>query len=201
MRTCLTILTWIIWPVILVQAQTINRDMTVDLEFHDISLKEAILDISEKYDVRFSYSDSRLQSDRLVSGTFREVPLMDFLNNFFTAYDINFSIIDNQIVLFPSNANQTNKIKGKVVSAHDGSLVRYANISLTDTNKGTSTNEDGEFEIALDAFPSVLAVSHLAHEKKLVYVYGDQTNLTIELEPAPRELAGITIKSTKKKNA
>jgi hypothetical protein len=190
-----------IWPALLVQAQTIDRDRMVNLEFHDISLKEAILEISEQYDVRFSYSDSRLNSDQPVSGTFREVPFMVFLNNFLTAYGISFSVIDNQIVLFPSNTNQTIKIRGKVVNAQDGSLIPFANISLIDTNKGTSTNEDGEFEIVLAIFPSVLAVSHLAHEKKLVYVYDDQTNLTIELEPAPRELAGITIKSKKNKNA
>jgi hypothetical protein len=201
MKICYTILILIILPAFLLMAQTIDKDMTVDIEFHDISLKQAILDISEKYDVRFSYSDSRLHSDQLVSATFKKVPLIDFLNSFFTAYDINFSIIDNQIVLFPTGSVQANKIKGKVVSAHDGSLVRYANISLTDTNKGTSTNEDGEFEIALDAFPSVLAVSHLAHERKLVYVYEEQSDLTIELEPAPRELAGITIKSKRNKNA
>ena len=201
MKICITILTWIIIPAFLLQAQTINRDVTVDMEFHDMSLKQVFLDFSEKYGVRFSYSDSRLNSDQLVSGTFRDMPIMDFLNIFLTAHDISFSVIDNQIVLYPISANQKIHVKGKVISAYGGSPIPYANISLAGTNRGTSTNEDGDFEIAIPAFPSVLSVSHLAHERKIVNVYDDHTFHTIQLEPAPRELAGITIKSKKNKNA
>ena len=201
MKFCATILILILLPAFLLQAQTINRDMTVDLEFHDISLKQAMHQISEKYGLRFSYSDSRLNGDQIVTGTYEDVPLMDFLSGFLMAHEISFSLIDDQIVLYPFNANQKNIIKGRVVNQYDGSPIPYANISIRESSKGTATNEDGDFEIALSAFPAELSVSHLAHEKKLVYVYYNQTDLTIQLEPAPRALKEITIKSRRNKNA
>jgi hypothetical protein len=196
------ILLIVLLQIMQLRAQTTNPDTTVvDMEFKDMSLKQVLNDISEKYDVRFSYSDTKLNSEMLVSGIYRKTPLQDFLVDFFSSNDINYSIIDNQIVLFPFSTDQTIKIKGKVINQLDGSPIPFANISLTETNKGTSSNEEGEFEIVLSGFPSELLISHLAHEKKLVYVYDDQDELIIELTPAPKELKEVTIRSRGNKNA
>jgi hypothetical protein len=185
----------------LVQAQAIDLDAHIEVQFRNISLKETLDIISQKYDIRFSYSDSRLNSSQLVSGNYVDISLDQFLSEFLSELQINYAVIDQQIVLFPFNKNQTIKITGKVVDEMDGSPIPYANISLPETGKGTSTNEDGEFEIALTKLPSELMVSHLSHEKKLVDVYNDQSELIIELFPAQKELNEITVVGKGNRNA
>lgn len=186
---------------ILVQAQTIDLDSNIEVQFHNISLKESLDIISEKYKIRFSYSDSRLNTSQLVSGNYMDISLDQFLSEFLSELQINYTLIDQQVVLFPLNKNQTIKIIGKVVDEIDGSPIPYANISLPETGKGTSTNEDGEFEINLLKLPCQLMISHLSHEKKLVYIYDDQAEFSITLFPAQKELKEVTIKGKGNKNA
>jgi hypothetical protein len=197
----IVILLLILTSTLSVHAQTIDLDTQIEVQFDNISLKKSLDIIAEKYKIRFSYSDSRLNTSRLVSGQYINIPFDQFLKEFFGGLQINYEVIDQQIVLFPSDRNQTIKIIGKVVDELDGSPIPYANISLPESGTGTSTNEHGDFEINLVKLPSELMISHLSHEKKLVYVYSVQSELSITLLPAHKELKEVTIKGKGNKNA
>jgi hypothetical protein len=183
------------------KAQIVNLDSIVSMDIAETTLKNALKDFSNEYQIKFSYSDSRLNTEKLVAAQYDQISLNNFFQAFFTKYDINYTIIDNQIVLFPFSANQTIRIKGKVVNQLDQSPIPYTNIVLPEPGKGTSTNEDGEFELVLTKLPSEIVVSHLAHEKKLVYIYDDQEEHLIQLLPAQKELQEVSITSRGNKNA
>ncbi len=181
-------------------AQQVSLDSLVDLEFKNITIKRVLEEISEKYGINFSYSDSNIPVNNLIDVTYNSIALGELLRDLLHKNDINYSIIENQVVLFPISKNQTITIYGKVINQLDGSPIPFANISLSGTNKGTSSNEQGEFEIPLNKLPSELMISHLAHEKKLIYVYDDTEELEILLLPAQRTLDEITIRGRKNKN-
>jgi len=183
------------------KAQIVNLDSIVSIDIAETTLKNALKDFSNEYQIKFSYSDSRLNTEKLVAAQYNQISLNKFFQAFFTKYDINYTIIDNQIVLFPFSSNQTIRIKGKVVNQLDQSPIPFTNIALPEPGKGTSTNEDGEFELVLTKLPSEIVVSHLAHEKKLVYIYDDQDEHLIQLLPAQKELQEVSITSRGNKNA
>ena len=176
------------------KAQQINLDTLVDVRFDGIPMKEVLKEIAQKQGLRFSYSDSKLPMDRLITCDYYQYPLNIFLNDFFHQNEISFNIIENQIVLYPFNDKQEIKVIGRVIDQTDGSPIPFASISIPGTYKGTSSNEDGAFEITVTKLPSELLISHLSHEKKLVYVYDEAQELEISLIPAQTVLQGITIK-------
>jgi len=176
-----------------VKAQQTNLDSLVNLQLENVSLKEALNEISEQYDIRFSYSDSKIPVENTIQLNFSATRLEDVLRSILYDNEINFNIIGNQIVLFPFNSNQTIIIHGKVIDKSNGSPIPFANISLSGTHKGTSSNENGEFQLPLTKLPSELLISHLSHEKKLIYIYDDSEEIEISLVPAQTTLQEITI--------
>ena len=184
-----------------IRAQEVRLDTLVKLKFDGITLKQALSEISQQYSIKFSYSDSKIPVDKIIIyADFTAQRLGDVLHEVLYQHKISYSIIGNQIVLFPFDSNQTITVYGKVIDNIDGSPIPFANISLSGTNKGTSSNEDGEFELSLSKLPSELIFSHLSYEKKLVYVYDETNKLVINLMPAPRQLQEITVKARGNKN-
>ena len=182
-------------------SQQVDSIPEISLQFTNITLKNALDSLALKYNLRLSYSDSKINSGRIVSGNYAGGSIHEFLLQFLKDQDLNYTIIDDQIVIFPFKSNQTIKITGRVTSAEDGAPVAFASIALPDIAKGTSTNEDGEFELDVTELPLQIMVSHIAFEKKLVFVFEDHTPLEIQLKTAPRQLKGITVKSRRDKNA
>ncbi len=182
-------------------AQQINHSETVTITFDQTPLKQALDSIAAVFDVRISYSDSKINSSRLISGTYTAITQEEFLRVFLTTHELDFTLIDQQVVVYPFNNNQTIAVSGSVVNAEDGTPVAFASITLPDFTNGTSTNEDGEFELEVTELPAQVIVSHLAYEKKTVFIYDGQSQLNISLQQAPRQLKELTIKSSGNKNA
>lgn len=184
------------------KAQEIQLDSLVNVSFEGITLKQALNNLSEEYDISFSYSDSKIPVNDTIRAAYKLTRLGTVLKSLLFEHGINYNIIGKQIVLFPFNTNQTIVIRGKVINKSNGSPIPFASISLAGTSKGTSSNEDGEFQLALGKLPSELFISHLSHEKKLVYVYDDSDEIVIDLIPAQTTLQEITVtaKGNKKSN-
>lgn len=194
---------WILLTVLTfgLKAQVLKLDTLVDFTFDGITLKQAIQEIEQQYHIRFSYSDSKIQVNKIVNASYVSWRLDDILRDILHSNGINYSLIENQIVLFPQLKNQNIVLQGKVIDELTDLPIPYVHISIAGTSKGTSSNEDGEFEIGLMRLPSELMISHLAHEKKLVYVYNESEDLEIKLLPSPIALQQITIKAKRNKNA
>ncbi|MDZ7604927.1 MAG: carboxypeptidase-like regulatory domain-containing protein [Cyclobacteriaceae bacterium] len=176
------------------RSQEVDSDQRIALEFTDVTLKEALDSIAVHFHLRMSYSDSKINSARKVSGRYSATSQQDFLSQFLNDQDLNYTIIDDQIVVFPFNTNQTIKISGRVTGAEDGEPVAFASITLPDVTKGTSTNEEGEFELDVTELPIQITVSHIAYEKQMIFVYEDRNLLQVRLNQAPAAIEGIDCK-------
>lgn len=183
------------------KAQQIQLDTLVNIRFQGITLKQALYELSQQYGIRFSYSDSKIQTDNIIHADYTSLSLGELLTDMLHNNEINYGIIENQIVLFPFYTNQTITVRGKVIDELNGSPIPFANISLSGTYKGTSSNEDGEFELSLTKLPSELLISHLSHEKKMIYVYSETNELEINLKPSQITLEEVTIKAKRNNNA
>lgn len=182
-------------------AQEIRLDTLVNIELEGITLKQALQEISQRYSVRFSYSDSKIPVTHKIHTSYSSIKLGEMLQDLLHTNAINYSIIENQIVLFPFNADQSITVQGRILDEQDNTPIPFANISISGTYNGTSSNEDGEFEISLSKFPSELLISHLSHEKKLLYVYNELQELEIRLAPSQITLDEVTIKAKRNLNS
>lgn len=99
MKRTFSILAMIFTIHYLAMAQQINLDTLVVVTYEKASLKEAIADIAKKYDIKFSYSDSKLPLHQVVSVDYTGTSLRAVLNGLLHPFQINYHVIGKHIVL------------------------------------------------------------------------------------------------------
>ncbi|MCC5913796.1 MAG: TonB-dependent receptor [Balneolaceae bacterium] len=78
-----------------------------------------------------------------------------------------------------------------IVTDADGERIPGVNVLIRDTGSGTITNNDGEFEISIEA-DGVLVFSYIGFESKTVQVDG-RTSLEITLQESLAELGEVVV--------
>jgi CarboxypepD_reg-like domain len=97
--------------------------------------------------------------------------------------------------------SQSNFIKGKVVQGETELVVINASVFITNTSRGTVTNEQGDFllpDVPVGTYD--LVISCVGYET-LVYTYKPgqlPLNLRVALIPKPTELAAVTVEPAEK---
>ena len=90
------------------------------------------------------------------------------------------------------------QIKGVVSDKADGKAVIGANVYWLNAKKGTATNTDGIFELALPArLPDTLIVSFIGYRTDTFFNINQPKELVIRLEP----MAGLNAVEIKEKKA
>lgn len=85
---------------------------------------------------------------------------------------------------------QAQRLSGRVLDAATGQSVPYVSLSVPGTNQGTTSNAEGEFELALK-LPARLIVSELSHRADTLALTAGQTTLTVRLQPAATALPDV----------
>mgnify|MGYP001810555715 CR=1 FL=1 len=89
------------------------------------------------------------------------------------------------------------RLGGRVLNRNDRKPLPFANVFLSNTTKGTQTDESGRFELQNLANGTYdLVVSYVGYETLTLKIKPDtlQASLTVLLEPKANELQEITIK-------
>ena len=84
---------------------------------------------------------------------------------------------------------QTNKIQGKVIDASTKTPIEGVTVSLKNSNKGISTNSNGEFSLNVPE-NSKLTVTFVGYEAKEITA---SQNITIELAPSAEQLINVVV--------
>ena len=88
-------------------------------------------------------------------------------------------------------------IKGHVRDAKSGESLPYANISVQETNRGTTTNNDGYFVLVDEPVGIIrLIVQYIGYETQIVHVenkVGGVKALDVRLQPKVLEVDGVTV--------
>ena len=85
------------------------------------------------------------------------------------------------------------------VSAEDGTLLGYATIYVAETSTGTTTNEEGYYELGLPAGTYEIVYQYLGYESQVrqVTVGEDYSEINIVLVPQATMLQTVTVKAGK----
>jgi iron complex outermembrane recepter protein len=104
--------------------------------------------------------------------------------------------------------NAQNQIKGKVTDKTNNKVLSFANVYLPEQNKGTLTNENGEFELSnLPKGGFKIQFSHIGYKTIIKTIAPDKSEmfLNIELEPAILQAEEVVVSggrhSTQHENA
>ncbi len=104
-------------------------------------------------------------------------------------------ILNTLLLLAITNLYAQNSIKGKVIDANTNKGLAFVNIYFTGLEKGTSTNENGDF--SLNNLPSgnySILISYIGYKTQSIDVtIPNSENLTISLEPSAIEMESVII--------
>lgn len=130
-------------------------NLVFDLHIQDSSLKSVLHTIESDYDIFFSFREEDI-ADIRVSLNINTTDQLEFLSSIFKKTDLSFEIIESQYIIITKSdiphvkaPPPTIKICGEVSDLSSGQPLPYANILLVGTGIGTSTDDDGKFELEI----------------------------------------------------
>lgn len=84
-------------------------------------------------------------------------------------------------------------IKGKVIDASTNKPIKGVNIIVQGTTSGTTSDENGAFEIKADGSSIFLVFSHISYTTSFIKYKSDNNIAVIKLNKGPHDLSAVTV--------
>lgn len=191
-----------------VSAQAIDLEKKISVSVQNIPLYELLSIISRQGEIKFSYSNEKISADRLVSYTADEQSIAVILREICNALQMEYSIVEQQVVLKPQSAEAAKKekkrytINGFVKDRENGEAMIAAVVYVKEQQKGTITNTYGYYSLTLPEGRYTLQFSYLGYAvvTKAVYLSSSRL-LTVELYPEQAMIEEVVVSPDQINNA
>lgn len=185
-------------------------DRKIQFSASHMPLRDVLSQLEKRAEVRFIYSSRSVQSDLRVSLSANNDPLSQVLSRLLGPLGIGYGVYENQVVLSRTRMTQPLasietalpkitaitpvdvRIRGKVTDATTGTPIPGVSILVKGTNRGVTTDVNGDFQLEVPGSESVLIVSSVGYIKQEVAV-GGQTNLAIQLKSDIKALDEVVV--------
>jgi TonB-linked SusC/RagA family outer membrane protein len=169
-------------------------DKPITLKVDKAKLIDALHAISKQVDVKFAFAGYDVGNAGTVSLNVRNEKLKNVLGRLFKPVSLDYVIVDNTIIINPA-VKKTNvppiNITGKVTD-ETGLALPGVNILLKGTDKRTSTNADGQFQINIPDRTAVLVFTFIGYKPQEVAV-GSATTLDVKMTSVPNALNEVVV--------
>jgi TonB-linked SusC/RagA family outer membrane protein len=164
----------------------------VSISGENMNLKQVFKEIGKQSGYSFLYFDKDLQNAKKVSIDVRNEDLAQVLHLVFQEQPLAYSIVGNTIVVrqrnLPVKTEESNtlalpppvELKGRVLDDKTGEPIVGANVQNTKTNRGTTTDKNGEFTITANP-GDVLEITFVGYESKTVKVEAGMRTVTVRM--------------------
>ncbi|MBN2105528.1 carboxypeptidase-like regulatory domain-containing protein [bacterium] len=176
-----------------------SEQIRITLQCTNIPLKSVLKQIARDASVNFVFRDELIQGRR-VSCQFTDASVDEILKQILPSYSLSYRwTSDNVIVLF----NETTaylKIKGVVRDAENHRPLPYANIILSGTKKGSTSDNEGYFQIdQASADRCSLKVSYIGYdtEELVAFASNHPELLEIVMRQNPIKMKSVTVTGNK----
>ncbi|MES2519580.1 MAG: TonB-dependent receptor [Bacteroidota bacterium] len=95
-------------------------------------------------------------------------------------------------ISFTQNRNESISISGKITATDTKEGLPGVNVSLKGSSKGTSTDQNGSFTIAVPTSKAVLVITYVGYLPQEIVV-GNQTKLDVSLSPDAKNLSEVVV--------
>jgi len=169
---------------------TYSQTARISLDLKSVSVKEALDEIEKNSEFYFLYSSRLIDVNRTVDIFAEKEKIQDILTDLFVNEDINFLVMDRQIVLSPKDILKTVStardresqqivVTGKVTD-EDGNPLPGVNIIIKGTSTGTITDMDGTYNIEVEDPEAILVFSFIGYGTQEVALSGRSViNITL----------------------
>lgn len=173
-----------------VNANSYSQKVTLSLK--ESSLKTLFKEIKKQTGYNFLYTNELVEKVETVNIECKDMPVENVLQKCLSNTQLTFSIIEKTIVIEPKKVEllQINSalpvllppipIKGKVTDENGNPLLK-ASVIIKGTQYGTTTDENGEFNIDVKNDEVTLVISYVGYENKEVSIKGKrQINVSLK---------------------
>jgi hypothetical protein len=184
-----------------------NPETQISITLTDVSLAQALKEISQKSGVVFSYNPKKIPATEKITYRASNKSVLAILNDFSNSYNLKYMQIENQIVLKPEKktstppANLPITISGYVKDHRTGEVLIGSSVYIEELKTGTTTNSYGYYSITVPKGTYNLTYSFVGFKdfaKAVTLTNSIQSDLSLE-EDVP-ELQEIIITDSFKEN-
>ncbi len=194
-------------------ASSQNLQKRISIDANKVPLSNVIKEIAKKGDIQLLYSDSFIPKDRIVSAKLDDVSVSEALEKVLAQTATDYTVNNTgQVILVPAagkskKAAKEGSITGTITDSGTGESLPGANILITQTKQGASTDINGHFRID-NVLPGTytLTISFVGYKKAVRHITvkdGETVNILVKLEISALNLdelvvIGSTIRATRK---
>ncbi len=187
-------------------AQDVNS-IKISEDFQNTSLSRVLRILKNKYDLKIAYDDA-LITGTTVTGSFRDKPVTEFLNNILQNKGIDYQLLNDKIILIPKEVNLDLNtpslfditVFGLVQDATTGESLPNALVSIDGLNRGVITNKDGYFSLPqVPTDTSTIVVNYLGYKKEVIKLQpgNSKQTLKIMMQESALDLSEFTVVDNK----
>ncbi len=188
-----------------IKAQSVDLQQKININVVDKPLKEVLDEISSKAQVLFSYSNEQVDDNRIVSIVARNMELKLVLNKLFRDLNIEYIIVEKQIVLKSKTSTgekskksiQKYTISGYLRDAETNEVLIGATVRIAGTNKGIFSNAYGFYSLTLPEGNYTFQFSYIGYQTNSVTVNLDkdlQLSQKLKLDETDLQMVVVTDK-------
>lgn len=159
-----------------ISARSYSQNSKLSLSMQNVSIKQILERIEDQSEFRFLYSDSKINVEKKLNVDFTNSSIEDVLNNIFKGSDVNYKIVNRQILLSADLENvktptqqQQKSISGKVNDTSKAPLPGVS-VVIKGTTTGTITDSDGNYSLANVPAKAVLQFSFVGMKMQEIAV-------------------------------
>jgi TonB-linked SusC/RagA family outer membrane protein len=170
----------------------------LSLNLQHVDIKKALLTIQKKSPYRFMYNDDLLPRDARVTIQTKEAGIDEVLNMIFASTSLTYTILKNNLVVISSLEKKDDiqvTVSGTVqLRDRDGQMSRRANITVIEkgTSRGTVTDENGAFSLAVTNTESILVISYVGY-RTIEFPLAGKTTVNIVLDIQENQLQDVVV--------
>jgi TonB-linked SusC/RagA family outer membrane protein len=166
----------------------------VQLQVDNVTLKDAFKEIERQSQFTFLYNDASIDVNQVVTVSTSESTVKEVLDAILLNKGINYTIIDNQIVLTRAAAGklqQKKTITGKITDSENGEGLPGVSIQEKGTGNGVITDISGSYTISV-AEDGIIVVTYVGYVTEEIPVI-NQTEISLALVPDIINLEDVVI--------
>lgn len=185
-----------------------SQDVELTLNLKSASIKEICEEIEKKSDFRFIFAgNAKKIINKKIDLTADSQDINEILDNMLSDTDLNYRILDEQVVIYRDNTKiipkevvkivseligqqQKKEITGTIIDK-EGEAVIGANIVEKGTTNGTVTDIDGNFSLYVEE-NAILQISYIGYLSQEIIV-DNRTNFSITLQEDTKSLEEIVV--------
>jgi len=160
------------------------QNSKISLSVQNMKLEDILVQIESQTKYRFAYNKNEISVDKNYSVDINNAEIKDMLNQLFSSGEVNYTIIDRQIILSStkesSTTNQQQKsVSGKVTDS-SGATLPGVSVVVKGTTIGIVTDVNGNYSLSNLPTNAILQFSFVGMKMQEIAI-GNKTQIDVAL--------------------